>query len=304
MVYTMNNTKPSSSTFAVIGTAALMLLAVGGAVRAQPRAVPPRVDHNRVKFYQDATNYEGIGIKLLINGLPVISDEKKGQGSGGEILNPYLLDEPNHITIILTPLKGAALPPARAVVDVQILETSEDSHGRPGPTRTVYHFKWKQKSPLTRAPSPVEGMLPPVHYAQPLNWQNAPRTPLTQADKAKINAQIKRFHEALNAKSLAQIAPLLSAKTDNMARALGQPAAALAASQGDFFAPDFAEPNWHMKPINYEHLVYQPGAEGRVIHVLNPDGSDPLSSMPDKNGSATMIDLYLAKIDGHWTFVL
>ena len=300
----MNNTRPIPGNFAAIGTTFLMLLAVGGAVRAQTRTVPPRVDHKRMKFYQDATNYEGIGIQVLVNGLPVVYDETSGHGTGGEFLNPYLLDEPNHITIILTPLKGKTLPSERARVDVQVLETSQGGDGKPGPTQTAYQFEWKQKVPPVHPPSPISGILPPVRYTQPLNWQNAPRTPLSQADKAEINDQIKRLHDALVAKDVAQIGVLLSAKTDNMARALGKPVANMEASQRRFFDPDFSDPQWRLKPISYDHLQYHAGAEGRVIHVLNPDGSDPLSSLPTSNNGTTTIPAYLARINGHWAFVI
>jgi len=257
-----------------------------------------------VKFYQDATNYEAIGIRVLVNGLPIVADDTTGQGTGGEFLNPYLLDEPNHITLILTPLKGATLPPERASVSVQVLETSPSNNGKPGPTETVYNFEWKQKNPPVHAPSPINGTLPPVARSQPLNWQNAPKSPLAQADKAEINAQIKRLHDALETKNLAEVGVLLAAKTDNMALALGQPVSSLEASQRRFFEANFGDPRWRMKPINYDHLQYHPGAEGRVIQVLNPDGSDPLVSLPNSNSGTTTIPLLLARVNGHWTFVI
>ncbi len=257
-----------------------------------------------VKLYQDATNYEGIGVMVLVNGLPIIADNTSGHGTGGELLNPYLLNEVNHITIILTPLKSAPLPSERASVSVKVLETNPGDDGKPSATGTAYKFEWKQRQPPVHAPSPVNGTLPPVRPPQPLNWQDAPRTPPSQADRAEINAQIKRFHDALEAKDVAQVGPLLSSKAENYARSLGQSMPSLETSLRQSFEEDFSDPHWRMRPINYEHLQYHAGAGGRVVHVLNPDGSEPLRSLPDSNSGTTSFSLYLARVNGHWVFVI
>ena len=268
------------------------------------RGAPPAQPQPGLKFYQDTTNYEGVGIQILVNGLPVFSDKTSGQGSGGELLNPYLLNETNHLTIILTALPGKPVPSEQARAEEQVLEASQGAGGTPGPTQTVYRYEWKQKAPPGPLPAPITGTLPPAQYAQPLNWQNAPRTPLTAADRAEIDAQINLLHAALAAKDRVQAAKLLRAKTDNMARALGQPVAELEASQQRFFESEFRNPQWRLKPIRYAQLQFHSGAGGRVVYVLNPDGSDPLSSLPTSGNGATAIPAYLARIEGHWEFVL
>lgn len=257
-----------------------------------------------MKLYQSQIDFEDIGVSVLVNGLPIFTDNISGQSSGGNTVSQYLLGEPNHITIILTPLKGAAVPSKRAVVSVKVFSYAQDADGRPGPVETTYQFHWKQTEPATHAPSPINGILPPVPLPQPLNWQNAPKTLIGPADKAEINAQIKRLHDALEAKNLAQVGLLLTAKTENFSLALGMTAPEMEASQRHFFESRFGDPHWRMKPVGYDHLQYDPGAGGRVIHVLNPDGSDPLSAQPSSRGGGTSFDVFLARVNGHWAFIL
>lgn len=258
-----------------------------------------------MKLYQSQIDFQDVGVSVLVNDLPVFTDNGSGQSSGGTVLNPYLLETPNPIHVVLTPLKGAALPPARAKVDVKVLAYTQGADGKPGPIETAYHFHWKQTEPPQRAPAPASGTLPAVILPRPLNWQDAPRVQeVDAAAKAEINAQIKSFHDALEAKNLAQIRSLLATKTDNFALALGRTGPQMDASQQGFFADDFRDPNWRMKPIAYDHLQYHLRAGGRVVQVLNPDGSDPIASVPDRNASSTLIDSYLSRLNGHWVFVL
>lgn len=283
------------------------LLAILGAawLASSAGAAPPasQAAAKTVTSYQSQIDFEGVGVSVLVNGLPILTDTS-GQSSGGTIITQYMLDEPNHITIIITPLKGAAVPSQRAFVSVKVLSSAQSADGRPGPVNTAYQFHWKQTQPPSRLPSPINGTLPPVLLPHPLNWQNAPRTPIGPADKAEINAQIKRLHDALASKNLAQVKSLLAAKTENFAQALSMTAPDMEASQRRFFESSFGNPHWRMKPINYNRLQYHPGAGGRVIHVLNPNGSDPLSAQPDSHSGGTSFDLFLARVNGHWTFVI
>ena len=258
-----------------------------------------------MKLYQSQIDFQYVGVTVLVNDLPVFTDNGRGQSSGGAVINPYLLGAPNHISVILTPRRGEVLPPAQATADVKVLAYTQGADGKPGPIETVYHFHWKQTEPPQRAPAPANGTLPAVLLPRPLNWQDAPRVQqVDAATKAEIDAQIKDLHDALGAKDSTKIRSLLAAKLDNSALALGRTQAQMDASQQAFFEDDFRDPDWRMKPIGYAHLQYHLRAGGRVVQVLNPDGSDPLASVPDKNASSTLIDLYLARIDGHWAFVL
>ena len=84
-----------------------------------------------MKLYQSQIDFHDIGVSVLVNDLPVFTDNGSGQSSGGTVLNPYLLGLPNPIRVVLTPLKGVALPPARATVDVQVLAYAQ------GPTASL-----------------------------------------------------------------------------------------------------------------------------------------------------------------------
>ena len=258
-----------------------------------------------MKLYQSQIDFQDIGVTVLVNDLPVFTDNGRGQSSGGAVINPYLLSTPNHISVVLTPRKGESLPPARATVDVKVLAYTQGAGGKPGPVETAYHFHWKQTEPLQRVPAPAGGALPAVLLPRPLNWQDAPRVQeVDAASKTEINARIKDLHDALAAKDSARIRSLLKPKLDNSALALGRTEAQMDASQQAFFEDDFRDPGWRMRPIDYTHLQYHVRAGGRVVQVLNPDGSDPLASVPDQNSSSTLIDLYLARVAGHWAFVL
>lgn len=140
---------------------------------------------------------------------------------GGQLLNMFLLNEPNRLTITLRPAKGAAMPPAGAFAIVNVNAFGRERASKP---ELVYHYEWRQTSPPKLLPATIHAVLPPVVRSEPLSWQNAPKTPLTQADKAEIKAQIKRLHDALASKNLAEVKSLLASKTENFALALSMTA--------------------------------------------------------------------------------
>lgn len=280
----------------VLGCAVLALVGAGGA-RAQAESAPTTAGSMN---YQTEVRYAVIGLDIAVNGIPVESDAAGSAGGGGELLNLFLLDEPNRITITLHPAKGAAArgPEAFAVVSVNAY-----GEARTSKLERVYHFEWRQTKPPKALPGTVTGTLPSVKRARPLSWQGAPRVTVDAGARAAIAALIGRYHDALAAKDLPRVRALLVTSTRDAALALGQSVPDTEASQKRQFGGDFSGRSWRMKPVDYPHLRYRACAGGRLISVEDPDGSAPLSSAPDKNGSTSQFNVRVAFLNGQWTLL-
>lgn len=277
--------------------AALAVFGAGG-VRAQGEAVAPAA--GGMKFYQTEVHYAAVGVDIAVNGIPVESDAAGSAGGGGELLNLFLLDEPNTITITLRPDKGAA---ARGLGAFAVVNVNAYGEARASKLERVYHFEWRQTKIPRAMPGVVTGKLPPVKRARPLSWQGAPGVTVDAGARAAIAALIGRYHDALAAKDLPRLRALLATSTQDAALALGRSVPDTEASQGRRFAEDFRSQTWRMKPVDYPHLRYRACAGGRLISVENPDGSAPLSSAPDKDGSTSQFNTRVAFLNGQWTLL-
>ncbi|AMR28500.1 hypothetical protein A0257_16310 [Hymenobacter psoromatis] len=251
-----------------------------------------------MKFYQSEVHSDELGLDVEINGISVESDEG---GSGGQLLNTFLLGEPNHLTITLHPPKGAARPPAGAFVIFNINAFGRERTSKP---ELVYHYEWRQTNPAKPLPATIHAVLPPVVRAGPLSWQAAPKVTLNAQSEAAINALVKRYYAALAAKDAGQLSELLNNSSRDASIALGRPLADIEASQKRRYQQDFADSHWRVKPVDYAHLQYHLCADNRIVAVVNPNGSAPLVSAPDANGSTSEFTVRVALLHGQWTLVL
>lgn len=63
---------------------------------------------------------------------------------------------------------------------------------------------------------------------------------------------------------------------------------------------DFAKPKWGMVPIDYAHLKYELGMDGRVVQVTRDDGSYALR---EANRPHDSYDTLLCQDKGHWVLI-
>lgn len=268
---------------ACVSTGALTLFSVCGPIHAQTRKSPPAKPTARkyppgpegtgMKFYQSEVHYAKLGLDVRVNDIPIVSDHgESGGGGGGRLLNMFLLDEPNHVTITLHPARGAAVPPVGAFAVVNVNAFGRERTSKP---EAVYHYEWRQTTPPKELPHTISGTLPPVARSRPLSWQAAPRVTLDAHSEAAIGILLRRYHDALAAKDLTQVQALLTTSTQDMALALGRSASDTEAGQRRRYGAEFGNPSWRMKPMDYTHLRYHVCGNGRLISVEKPDGSPP-----------------------------
>lgn len=282
------------------GVALLTSLAACGLVRAQAGKQTPTQKSGSVKFYQSEVHTAKVGLGVKINDIPVVSDIGS-TGGGGQLLNMYLLNEPNRLTITLRPAKGAAAPPVGAFVIVNVNAFGRERTSKP---ELAYHYEWRQTSPPKPLPATIHAVLPPVVRSEPLSWQNAPKAALNAQSKAAISALVKRYHDALAAKDARQLGKLLGDSSRDASVALERPLSGIEASQKRQYQEEFSSPGWRVKPVDYAHLQYHLCAGGRIVSVVNPDGSAPIVSVPDANGTTSEFTVRVALLHGQWTLVL
>lgn len=283
------------------------LLAFCGLVRAQAQKDVLARQHTStkesvsMKFYQSEVHNAKLGLDVKINDIPVVSDSGDTGGGGGRLLNMFLLDEPNRLTITLHSVKGAAMPPAGAFAIVNVNAFGRERTSKP---EAIYHFEWRQSKPPKPLPATIHATLPPVVRSEPLSWQNAPKITLNAQSEAAISALIKRYHDALVAKDAGQLNDLLKNSSRDASVALERPLSDVETSQKRQYQEEFSSPKWHIKPVDYARLQYHLCADNRIVSVVDHEGGAPIVSDPDANGSTSEFTVRVAFLHGQWTLVL
>lgn len=252
-----------------------------------------------MEYYQLLANYEELRLDVRVNDMPVLLSAGK-QGGGVYAINSYLTGAGNTITVAAKPPQGAAHAPAGASIHVNV--TAFSGQGGGGTGKILYNYEWKPKAPQAPLPT-VRGEFEAEPPSEPLSWQNAEKLHLTDADKAAINAQIQRLHQAMDTKNLSETTALLTSEIHDQAVGFGLPLADLEATQHQYYQEKFSRPNWRLSPINSGNLEYDLYGDGRVVLVHDRDGRKVFTSTPDKDGSSVIFDPYLSKINGQWVIV-
>ncbi len=230
---------------------------------------------------------------VRLNGWPI--DDSPGDKNtrfSSTRIGLYLVEGRNTVSIhIGPPPKG--IPPGHKF-DV----TVRDVQG------TVEDYHWNPAKP--HIPIPVQAE---IHFNAhlphgPWAWQSAPEITLDAPTKTAINAQVKRFFDALNTKNVAEADALFALRNrDDAATSSVSDTEALAAAHAGWVTT-FADPHWRMEPIDYAHLRYTLVADGRAALVQRADGSDVLrTAAANSDGLFTSYDVYLSLIHGQWTLV-
>ena len=249
--------------------------------------------------YQLLVNYEELQLDVRVNDMPVLLNTH-GQGFGVYVINNLLTGADNTLTVTAKPPHGAAHAPAGASLHVNVTAAPGQGGGNKG--RVLYNYEWKLKDIHAPLPSLREHFQaqPP---SEPLSWQAAAKVQLTDADKASINAQIKRLYHAMETKDVAGTAALLASEAHDQAVGFGMPLADLEADQRQGYQEDFSQPDWRLSPINYGALEYGLYGDGRVVLVHTGGGRKVFTSTPDKEGSSVAFDPYLSQINGQWVII-
>lgn len=231
--------------------------------------------------------------RVSLNGWPVDSSDGGPQGYfSSTMVGEHIADGQNIVTIHVTAPAHGQAPIDRFQVRIR------------AKTGDVFYYDWEPNDPKRPLPFQTEGYFEAHLPHGPWPWQTAPKITLDAPTKEAINTHIKRLFDALNTKNVEEAYALFAVQARD-----GYLARNLSVSEADAAGPAewkrvFAEPYWHLKPIDYAHLRYTLLAGGRVVQVRQANDSSVLmDARADADGSHTAYDVTLCLIDSQWVLV-
>jgi hypothetical protein len=116
-----------------------------------------------------------------------------------------------------------------------------------------------------------------------------------------LKQYLTQLHSKLHNKDYDNLTPFLKSKSTELAAAYGIPIHERMSDQKTFFLEElFTTPNWGLVPIDTNNLLIQYHANGRLIQVLNKNGTSPLQSNTMTDNVTFSLDLFLCHKNGEW----
>jgi hypothetical protein len=131
-------------------------------------------------------------------------------------------------------------------------------------------------------------------------WERA-RPYDAHRDRDGILALVGRVHAALLDRDVPTLNALLGIKLSELGRALDISLEQMELEQAKYFELHFADEAWTVAPLDLGALALEPDAGGRLVHVLGPGGTPPLTGFG--GGRPFAFPLTVSNIDDSWLIV-
>lgn len=246
---------------------------------------------------------EGLVARVTLNGIDVFVDWEGANRRTQTNVNPYIIEGPNALEVMLTPMtddEGHPVDSPRAFTAALI----RGEHGKiPGPEGRVAGYTWRE-SEAPVEPGVLTGVwgrqftVAPENAFGPWAWQRSPATAPTAEDAAALVALAGEVHAALSSRDLAALRALTSLRDAEMARALDIPADEFVAEQQGYYAEWFGSPSWAMEPFDPGNLAASPYARGRLVRVTDGYGGPCLHGTDGERAFA--FAFAATRVDGQW----
>jgi hypothetical protein len=114
---------------------------------------------------------------------------------------------------------------------------------------------------------------------------------------------ISALHQSLAAKDSVSVQQQLELKNTELCRAYGISADVFNRGMENFYQEFFADPQWEMRPLEYENLMFHSQASGKAIAVTDRLNSPPISSLPDSQGRVFQLNIIVSRINNDWKII-
>ncbi|NLD91779.1 MAG: hypothetical protein GX639_03830 [Fibrobacter sp.] len=116
-----------------------------------------------------------------------------------------------------------------------------------------------------------------------------------------LKQYITSLHTALVNKDYTALEPFLTTKSTELAHAFGIPLNERFDDQKTFFITElFSHPAWGLEPLNFENMIFQFHAQGRLVEVIDIKGKSLIQSAILDEGYNFSLPLFLCHKNDQW----
>lgn len=173
-----------------------------------------------------------------------------------------------------------------------------------GPDEPIYNYTWTNTGDFTSlTPVIQEDLFSLAATGRYWAWQDAPMVEIDENVQLQVFNVVSALHQSLAAKNLASVQQQLELKNTEICRAYGISADVFSRGLENFYHEFFADPQWELRPLEYDNLMFHDQAGGKAILVTNRLNSPPISSLPDSQGRVLQLNIIVSRIDNDWKII-
>ncbi len=250
------------------------------------------------KFTKIEIESNRVAYSIKLNGVTILSNREQSLPRYEQFVNQWVIDGNNSIEINLSvpPQFKHALEDLYFTCKIYEVEMT----GEKPPQQMIKEIKWEYAEGI-EFPIVLSDVFSLVLPYSTQLWDNGVALTNETIDMKSLQSFIQDVHYALDSKNYLGIEPLVIAKAKELAHAFYIPVEQRIADQKEFFTMElFPVSGWQMEPINFENMVIDFHADGKLIEVLNRDGYDFLCSKELEDGANFCLPLFLSFQDDDW----
>jgi hypothetical protein len=249
-------------------------------------------------YYEIWVKAPDIGFSVAVNDVGLHTDRFQAFSEWSQTVNQWMIRGENSCRLLIYagPLQEEGFT-AETACRIEFREITATPEG--ATTKVLAAGDWRYE-PDCEWPQKVD-LLVTIDPPFP-DWEWT-RADILREDDLKdpaLKAYVENLLQVLDAKDFAALKPLLDTKARELALAYQIPIEVRQKDQEDFFQEFFADPKWGMQPIDWNTLVHDFHAHGRVLELMSAEGK-PLLASDDLAGDANFrLGIYLYRSRGVW----
>lgn len=242
-----------------------------------------------------------LALDVMLHGITVFRDPTGTAGFLQTKVNPFIIEGDNQFSIYLGHPPGGKAS-AESHCQVRLFRAVQGKMPRADDELSKFKFVLGETELEDDQLTLVHNEMVPIDQADGRwAWEDADPY-VEEEDRADVVALVEQFHQALVAKDTATLMQLNALRIEEFSRALHETQPDMEADQQQAFDELFASPDWQVAPLHSDSLVVVPGAQGRVVQVLDHQGAPAVHGMANEEDGYAM-SLYLSKLQNGWTLV-
>ncbi len=247
-------------------------------------------------FYEIWVQAPDIAFSVFVNGIGLHTDRFQGSSEWRQSVNQWVVKGENNCAIkfYAGPNQEALGPDTSCKVEVRELVSGQSEK------RLIISREWKYEEGM-QWPQSIEftfPLFPP--FSADWEWTHADVLHEENFKDPGLKPMVGKLHEALATKDYPSLKSFLATKAGELALAYQIPLEKRLQDQEEFFSDFFKDPHWGMQPIDWDKVIYDVHAQGRVLEIMSEAGKPLLASTELSGDSNFLLSLYLFRSQGVW----
>ncbi len=234
---------------------------------------------------------QGVAVDAGVNDAPLARLRGERRSSLRLPVDWWLLADNNRLTVRVSPLDDGEAPPRLEVA----IRDAEERHA---PSVT---FGWSL--PEAQEFEPFEVALPFVPLAVPAVrlWSLAEEVAtLEDQDVLAIRALARSLVDAVAARRIDDVVAMLEFRVGELAIAVDRSLDWMREATRENLSEILLAMDFVLRPVDLAQLRLTPCGDGRVFHVTTVEGFELIAAEADDGELPPGMQVYVARVDGHW----